>query len=100
MVDFLRDESGFDVSNNDACICGACDVSIRQALKSSDKGEPYQLRWLKGKKLSMCCVPCCGSVDIKAEKHNFTWEEICASIGITAVECPGNVSLCTKHQLV
>ena len=31
---------------------------------------------------------------IKAEKHHFTWEVICDSIGI---ESPGDISLCTKH---
>ena len=36
------------------CICGACDVSIRQALKARDKVEPYQLRWMKGKVVSVC----------------------------------------------
>ena len=41
MIDFLKDESGLNVGNSDACICGACDLSIRQALKSRDKGEPY-----------------------------------------------------------
>ena len=97
MIDVVRDESGLNVGNNDTCICGACDLSIRQALKARDKGEPYQLRWMKGKVVSVCCVPSCSSVNIKAEKHNFTWEVICDSIGIACIESPGDVSLCTKH---
>lgn len=28
------------------------------------------------KNLCVCCVPSCSSVDIKAEKHDFTWEVI------------------------
>ena len=77
--------------------CGACDLSIREALKARDKGEPYQLRWMKGKVVSVRCVPSCSSVSIKAEKHNFTWEVICDSIGIACIEFLGDVSLCTKH---
>ena len=60
------------VGNSGACICGTCDLSVRQALKSRDKGEPYQLRWLMGKKASMFYVSTCNSTDIKAEKHEFT----------------------------
>ena len=97
MIDLLQDESGLSIGNSSACICGACDLSVRQALKSRDKGEPYQLRWLKGKKASMCCVPSCNSTDIKAEKHEFTWEVMCDSIGISSVESPGDISLRTKH---
>ena len=37
------------------------------------------------------------SVDIKAEKHEFTWEVICDSIGIASVNLPDDISLCTKH---
>ena len=96
-IELLKGESGLSISNSSACIRGACDLSVRQALKSRDKGEPYQLRWLKGKKASMCCVPTCNSTDIKAEKHEFTWEVICDSIGISSVESPGDISLCTKH---
>ena len=97
MIDFLKDESGLNVGNNELCVCGACDLSVRQAMKSRDKGEPYQLRWLKGKKVSVCCVPSCSSVDIKAEKHDFTWEVICDSIEIASIRSPRDTSLCTKH---
>ena len=45
----------------------------------------------------MCCIPSCSSVDIKAERYDFTWEMICSSIGIGSAEHPGNISLCTKH---
>ena len=76
------------------CVCEACNVNIRQALKARDKGEPYQLRRLKDKKTSLCYVPSCRSVDIKAEKHEFTWEVICHSMGIARVDSPGDV---TKH---
>ena len=63
-----------------------------------EKGEPYQLRWLKEKRVSLCCVPCCSSVDIKAEKHKFTWEVICDTIGIADVESPVDISLC--HSII
>ena len=33
----------------------------------------------------------------KAEKHTFTWEVICDSIGIASVDSPEDISLCTKH---
>jgi hypothetical protein len=56
MIDFVKDESGLNVGNSDACVYGAYDVSIRQALKSRDKNEPYQLRWLKGKRY--LCARC------------------------------------------
>ena len=66
-------------------------------MKAKDNGEPYQLRWQKSKKVSVCCVPSCSSVNIKAEKHHFTWEVICDSTGIASLESPGNISSCTKH---
>ena len=55
-------------------------------MKSREKGEPYQLRWLKNKKVSQCCVRSCKSADIKAEKHEFTWEVICDTIGIDTIK--------------
>ena len=83
VVAFLKEEHGVNVGDGETmCVCEACNVNIRQALKARDKGEPYQLRWLKGKKVSLCCVPSCSLVDIKAEKHEFTWEVICDSMGI------------------
>ena len=66
-------------------------------MKARDDGEPFQLRWLKDKRVPQCCVPSCSSVDIKAEKHEFTWEMICNSLGIGSAEHPGDISLCTKH---
>ena len=42
LVEFFEEESGLSVGDNDICVCGASDVSIRQAMKSRDKGEPYQ----------------------------------------------------------
>ena len=79
MIDFLKDESGLNASNSDMCVCGAFDLSVRQAMKSRTR---VSLQVVEGKKVSVCCVPSCGSVDIKAEKHDFTWEVICDSIGI------------------
>ena len=67
-------------ANGDVCVCEACSLSVRHALKARDKGEPYQLRWLKSKR--KCCVPSCSSADIKAERHDFSWEVIGESIGI------------------
>ena len=92
----LKDESGLNIGNSDVCVCEACSVNIRQAVKSK-KGEPYQLRWLKNKAVSQCCVPTCKSADIKAEKHEFTWEVICSTIGIATIKSPDNLSLCTRH---
>ena len=97
VLKFFKEESRLNVSDSKVCVCEACNVSIRQAKKCRDNGELYQLRWLKSKKESQCCVPSCKSVDIKAEKHEFTWEVICYSIGIASVNLPGNISLCTKH---
>ena len=51
---FFKEETGLTVGNRELCVCGACNVSIRQALKARDNGEPYQLRRLKSKKV--CCV--------------------------------------------
>ena len=39
-------------------------------------------------------MPFCSSVNIKAEKHNFTGRWY---VGIACIESPGDVSLCTKH---
>ena len=39
-------------------------------------------------KRPLCCVPSCSSTDIKAEKHEFTWEVIYDSMGIAGVESP------------
>ena len=74
------------------CVCEACNVNYRQVLKARDKGERYQLTWLKGKK-GVCVVPSCSSVDIKDEKHEFTWEVICDPMGIASVDSPGD-SIC------
>ena len=41
---FFEEETGLTVGNRELCACGACNVSIRQALKARDNGEPYQLR--------------------------------------------------------
>ena len=49
----------------------------------------YKLRWMKDKKVSVAVC----YLNIKAEKHNFTWEVICDSIGITRIESPRDVSL-------
>ena len=57
---------GIVVGNGDLCVCGACDVNIRQALKARDKGEPYQLRCLKCKRV--CCVPLQTSDDVEQEE--------------------------------
>ena len=35
---------------------------------------------VEGKKVSVCCVPSSSLVNIKAEKHDFTWEVICDSV--------------------
>ena len=90
----LKDESGLNVGNSDVCVCDACSVYIGKAVKSEEKGEPYQLRWLKNKTVSQCCVPTCKSADIKAEKHEFTWEVICSTIGIATIKSPDN--LCVR----
>ena len=52
IIDFFEDTSGFnsDIGNIRVCVCEACHVSIRKAMKCKDKGEQYQLRWLKSKK--------------------------------------------------
>ena len=57
MCSFFEEETGLTVGNRELCVCGACNVSIRQALKARDNGEPYQLRRLKSKKA--CCAPSC-----------------------------------------
>ena len=65
VVAFLKEEAGFCVGISESirmCVCKACNVSTRQALKAREKDEPYQLRWLKDKKVSVCCVPSCISV--------------------------------------
>ena len=62
---------------------------MRHALKARDKGEPYQL-----KSKRKCCVPSCSSADIKAERHDFSWEVICDSIGIASVTFPLETFLC------
>ena len=58
IIDFFEDTSGFnsDIGNIRVCVCEACHVSIRKAMKCTDKGEQYQLRLLKSKKVSKCCV--------------------------------------------
>ena len=49
------------------------------------------------KRVPQCCVPSCNSVDIKAEKHEFTWDMIRESIGIASIDSPGDISLCTNY---
>ena len=98
VVEFLEEESGLNVGNRNVCLCEACRQSIMHSMKASENGEPYQLRWQKNKTVSVYCVPSCSSVDIKAEKHEFTWDMICESIGIASIESPGDISLCTKRR--
>ena len=45
------------------CVCDACHGSIRYAMKARDNVEPYKLRCQKSKKVSVCCVPSCSSVN-------------------------------------
>ena len=72
MCSFFEEETGLTVGNRELCVCGALNVSIRQALKARDNGEPYQLRRLKSKKV--CCVPSCSSTDIEVYRHDFPGE--------------------------
>ena len=72
VLKFFKEESGLNVGDSKICVCEVCNVSIRQAMKCRDNDELYQLRWLKNKKEPKCCVPSCKSVDIKAEKYEFT----------------------------
>ena len=67
VLTFLKDESGLNFGNSDVCVCEACNVNIRQAVKSRERGEPYHLRWLKNKAVSQRCVPTCKSADMKAK---------------------------------
>ena len=69
MCSFFKEETGLTVGNRELCVCGACNVSIRQALKARGNGEPYQLRRLKSK--IVCCVPSCSSTDIEVYRHDF-----------------------------
>ena len=48
---------------------------------------------LTSKHKNVCCVPSCNLADINAEKHTFTWEVICDSIGIASVDSPEDISL-------
>ena len=61
-------------------MCGACNVSTRQALKARDNGEHYQLRWLRS--VLLC---------------DLSWGGVCNSIGIANVSSPVNCLLCLKH---
>ena len=47
-----------------SCVVRAVFTEIIASLEARDKGEPYQLRWLKSKRV--CCVPSCRSVDISS----------------------------------
>ena len=60
-------------------------------------GKPYQLRWLKNKKV--CCVPFCGSADIEVNvhRHNISWGDVCNSISIESVSAPIDCLLSLKH---
>ena len=80
------------------CVCNACHVSFRFAVKAKENGERYQLRWLKSKsvKVRVCCVQTCDSVNIKAEKQFYLGDDMCF-FGIASIESPGDISLCTKH---
>ena len=94
MHSFFEQETGLTVGNRELCVCGACDLSIRQALKARDHGG---LRWLKSKRV--CCAPSCGSVDfeVHVHRHGFSWEDVCKSISIASVSSPVDRLLCSKH---
>ena len=95
MCSFFEEETGLTVGNRELCVCGACNVSIRQALKARDNGEPYQLRRLKSK--IVCCVPSCSSTEIEVYRHDFSCRDVRNSIGIENVSSPVNHLLCSKH---
>ena len=65
------------------CVCRACESNIRRCLKKRTDGEAYAFRWLKKQK--KFCIPFCDSVDIKASKHAFSWEEICSYVGVGSI---------------
>ena len=93
LLSFFKEESGLSCEWG-GCVCSACDVSLRKAFTARGKGEPYQLRWLKTKRV--CCVPFCKSA-IRAEKHNFSWEVICQCVGVASISPPADTSLCSVH---
>ena len=95
MCSFFKEETGLTVGNRELCVCGACNVNIRQALKARGNSEPYQLRRLKSRKV--CCVPSCSSTDIEVYRHDFSWGDVCNSIGIENVSSPVNHLLCSKY---
>ena len=72
LLSLFKQKSGLTVGIGDVCVCEACSLCVRHALKARDKGEPYQLRWLKNER--KCCMPSCSSADIKAERHDFSWD--------------------------
>ena len=67
------------------------------ALKAKNKCETYQFKWLKNKRV--CCVPPCGSTDIEVNvhRHDFSWEDVCNSIGIASVSSSVDRLLCSKN---
>lgn len=75
-------------------VCVKRVVSITQAFKAWEKGKPYQLRWLKDKKVSACWVQ--SSISVTSRLTNKTLLGRTYAI-LAGVESLGDVSLCTPH---
>ena len=72
-------------------------------MKCVAAGKKYFPHWEKGKGQQKvnCCVPSC-NLDVHVTKHQFSWQVICAALGIASVsEGESDLPLCASHyQLV
>jgi len=95
MREFLRSVTSIPAT----CISKACDLNIRRELKCAAAGKQYFPRWEKGKGQQKvnCCVPSC-NLDVHVTKHQFSWQVICAALGIASVsEGELDLPLCAPH---
>ena len=67
-----------------SCICKACELNLRRGIKCVAAGNPYVPRWEKKHQKMKCCVPSC-NVNVHVINHQFSWQVICAAVGIASI---------------
>ena len=83
-------ELGLSVSQWGVCVCAACNVSLRRAMKARDRGEPHQLRIKK-------FVVCHSILQISKLKNITSRGMLYAAL--LSISSPVDASLCSAHYI-
>ena len=92
---FIEQETGLSVGNRELCVC------VVLAMLGLDKhwrqGTTVSHTSSDGSRVREYCVPSCSSADIEVYRHDFSWGDLCNSIGRASVTSPVDHLLCSKH---